>query len=375
MTASHKKNICLITFPIGNAGCIPLNNLVNILKPLSNKFYLITGEEGYELYKNKTIQTYEVNHNHYNNPILRIFTYIYTQIQITIHLIKIFQHINTVIFFIGGETLTIPMFFSKLFQKKIILVFPGSAVETLNSKKDSFYIYASFLSKINCFLSDKIILYSSSLIKTWNLEKYKKKISIAYEHSINLNKFKIRKPIDERKDLIGYVGRLSHEKGVMNFVKATIEINKYYTNANFLIIGDGNLRSEIQNYIKEKKFSEKYSILGWIPHEELVNYLNKIKILVIPSFTEGLPNIMLEAMACGTPVIANTVGSIPDVIKNGQNGYLIENNHPSSIVEAVIKAINNSEILKISLEGKKTVEENYDYEKVVEKWQKILNQL
>jgi glycosyltransferase involved in cell wall biosynthesis len=98
---------------------------------------------------------------------------------------------------------------------------------------------------------------------------------------------------------------------------------------------------------------------GWISHDDLPGYLNQLRLLVLPSYTEGLPNIMLEAMACGTPVLATPVGAIPDVIIDGKTGFIMENNSPECIAENVIRALNSPDLERIAENGRRFVEENF----------------
>ena len=89
----------------------------------------------------------------------------------------------------------------------------------------------------------------------------------------------------------------------------------------------------------KENLNNKVELTGWIPHDELPDYSNMLKLIVLPSYTEGLPNIMLEVMACGTPVLATPVGAIPDVINDGENRFLMENNSQECIAENVITSI------------------------------------
>ena len=105
------------------------------------------------------------------------------------------------------------------------------------------------------------------------------------------------------------------------------------------------------------------------------DYLNELKLLVLPSYTEGLPNIMLEAMACGTPVLATPVGAIPDVIKDGETGFIMENNSPERIAENVIRALNDSNLDIIVKNARELVEKDFTYEAAVERYRKILGSI
>lgn len=94
----------------------------------------------------------------------------------------------------------------------------------------------------------------------------------------------------------------------------------------------------------------------------------------MPSYTEGIPNIMLEAMACGTPVLATPVGAIPDIIKDGQTGFLLENNSPECIAETVLKVLDmpDDKLEKVSDNACALVEKKFTFEAAVERWSGII---
>ena len=99
------------------------------------------------------------------------------------------------------------------------------------------------------------------------------------------------------------------------------------------------------------------------------------RLLVLPSYIEGLPNIMLEAMGCGTPVLATPVGVIPDVIIDRKTGFIMENNAPECIAENVRRALDSPDLERIAEEGRRFVEEYYTFERTVENWKSILQSI
>jgi glycosyltransferase involved in cell wall biosynthesis len=118
------------------------------------------------------------------------------------------------------------------------------------------------------------------------------------------------------------------------------------------------------------------TFLKWLPHHKLPLLLNKLRLLVLPSVTEGLPNVVLEAMACGTPVLATPVGAIPDIIKEGESGFLLKSNDPKHIAERIIELLNKPDLLeKVSVNAYNYVRENFSFEKTLDAWRKILSEL
>lgn len=84
---------------------------------------------------------------------------------------------------------------------------------------------------------------------------------------------------------------------------------------------------------------------------------------------------MLEAMACGTPVLATPVGAVPDVIIEGKTGFIMENNSPECIAENVVRALEHPDLERIAEGGRGFVEENFTFEHVVERWKEVLGQI
>lgn len=372
----RKLIVGIITEPISKSGCIPLSNLIDIIYPISDHSYLITGNEGYTLFKDdhRLYYVYGIKHKGGSNIFTRIIRYMYTQMRISYALVKFFN-VDVWILFIGGESLLLPMFVAKCLRKKVVLLLAGFPAKGRHVQKDPLSKLLEILSKINMFLSNGIVLYSKRIMIERDLKRHGNKCFVAHEHILDLNEFKLDKNIYERNNIIGYIGSLSELKGILNFTEAIPEIISKIDNSEFMIVGDGPLKDSLSTRIKNMGLSNKVKLCGWQPHDLLPSYMNELKILVLPSYTEGLPNIILEAMACGTPVLATPVGAIPDIIKDGETGFLMENNSPKCIAKNIIRALEYQDIGYVIQRGHDLIEREFTYEKAVKRWKNILEEI
>lgn len=183
----------------------------------------------------------------------------------------------------------------------------------------------------------------------------------------------MEKPLTERDNLVGYIGRLSQEKGILNFMEAIPKVVETRDEATFLIVGDGQLRPQVEEYAN--KLSNKVRFVGWIPHDKLPGYLNELRLLVVPSYTETGPYVTFEAMACGTPVLGTPVGLMADMLSDGENGFIMEDNSPECIAANVIRAMNNPNLEQIARNAHTLVEREFTHEAAVERYRRILENL
>jgi glycosyltransferase involved in cell wall biosynthesis len=111
-----------------------------------------------------------------------------------------------------------------------------------------------------------------------------------------------------------------------------------------MIIGDGHLYKQVRKYISDNKLENVVVLLDWIPDDKLPEYYNELKLLVIPSYINGLPYSMLEAMACGKLILATPVGVIPDVIKEGITSFIVQENAPQGITKNILTILENNSL-------------------------------
>lgn len=371
---SKKLNIGVITFPIDlKANMIPFKNFLKIISSISDRTLVITGNEGSNISENKNMQIYLVNYKMGRNFFSRITYHLYAQLKILYQFLKIFKQANIWILPINGESLLPVILVGRFIGKKMILTLPNYTPIIERENDDYLGIFMVFLAKASYFFANYLIIYSKILIKDWDLQKYEKKIFIASEHLINFDEFKVMKNYNEKSNIIGFVGRLDEEKGVINFVKAISQIHE--DNLFIEIVGDGKLRKYINNYIIENNLNDRVIVSGWVSHEELPAVLNNFKLLVLPSYTEGLPNILLEAMACGTPVLTTPVGIINDIIVDLETGFIMENNDPLCIAENIDRALNFQNHDQIIKNGIRLVRDRFELVNAKKKYELILKKV
>jgi len=124
-----------------------------------------------------------------------------------------------------------------------------------------------------------------------------------------------------------FVGNLLDIKGVDHLLSAwQTLISKYELSfeIELIIIGDGPQWEKLQKQAQEFGISNSVKFLGTKPHSEIADWMRSSDCLCLPSHSEGMPNVVLEALACGIPVVATNVGEIPFLIKNNINGFIVK---------------------------------------------------
>ena len=124
-----------------------------------------------------------------------------------------------------------------------------------------------------------------------------------------------------RTHLIGAAGRLSPEKGFDVLVAAAERVMREQPSVGFVLFGEGPERARLQQRINAAGLGQNFIIAGF--RADLDRFLPHFDLLVLPSYTEGLPNVVLEAFGAGVPVVATSVGGTPEVIEDGVSGYLV----------------------------------------------------
>ncbi len=234
----------------------------------------------------------------------------------------------------------------------------------------------SRLLELTCYrLAHQINVQSRSAVSFLGLQRFRHKVVVNGAVCIDTRLFSPQKPLEARSLTVGYVGRLAWEKGVMNLVQSIPRVLSRMPGATFHIIGEGNLRPELEKQVARLGVEDKVKFTDWVSHEELPEVLNDLKLLVLPSYTEGLPSSAQEAMSCGTPVLATSVGGIPDLIQDGATGFLMPDNSPETVGQNIIRALGSPALTQIACQGRELIIENYTLPALIEKSKQALQEL
>ncbi len=169
-----------------------------------------------------------------------------------------------------------------------------------------------------------------------------------------------------------FVGRLVYQKGLDILFDALIKIkdkNLWYLN----IVGDGPLKKELIKKAKQLHLDKNIHFHGWKNREQLLRFYKNNDIFLLPSRDEGMPNVMLEAMASGLAIIGTKVSGLEEVIINDNNGLLVEKENPHELYEAIDSLIRNKNIVsELGNNASSFVKKNYSWRSVAQSYMYLL---
>jgi colanic acid/amylovoran biosynthesis glycosyltransferase len=147
------------------------------------------------------------------------------------------------------------------------------------------------------------------------------------------------------------VGRFCEQKGQLLLLEAVRQLKLQNIDIKLLLIGDGPLRAQLEELINEFQLEHQVKLVGWASNKTVQEYILASRCLVLPSFAEGLPVVLMESLALGRPVISTTIAGIPELITTNREGWLIQ---PGSIehLSQALKTVLNTEISTLDAMGK-----------------------
>lgn len=174
------------------------------------------------------------------------------------------------------------------------------------------------------------------------------------------------------------VGRLVYKKGFEFLIRALGELRSTAPNARLVLAGDGDLRGELETRAVELGLSTSVAFAGMVPRDEIASFFAASDIVAVPSVrdeagnVDGLPNVALEAMAAGKPLVASSVAGLPQVVKDGVNGILVEEKNPEKLAAAILTLARNADLRRsYGSAGRAQVREALNWDNVAREFVRV----
>lgn len=215
--------------------------------------------------------------------------------------------------------------------------------------------------KLSARLCTRIIVTSRDMRQWWQKTGAEPSRMVLIPTGVDTQRFY---PVPQARRLLGlpedepivlYVGRLSHEKGVHVLVEALQRASKHISGLRLVLVGEGPFRVHLLRLVQQLGMDQNVVFRGWVEQQDLPVYYSAADVTVLPSFSEGLPRTMLEAMACGSPFLGTRITGIVDHVQDGETGFLVS---PGDVEELAAKLL---DILKNKGQAKDVGRRARDY--------------
>lgn len=195
-----------------------------------------------------------------------------------------------------------------------------------------------------------------------------------YARSAATDQAKVKLGFPESGFLIGAVGRLEPEKGFDYLLRSTAELVRRDLDVQLVIVGEGSDRARLQSLAAELGISTRIRLPGW--QSDVRGYFEAMDLFALSSFREGLPNVLLEAMALEVPCVATRVNGIPRLIQDGRNGLLVPAGDVTALTNAMQLLVTNADLRQVfRTAGRKTVETRFSFPSRMKKLHAIYDQI
>jgi glycosyltransferase involved in cell wall biosynthesis len=162
---------------------------------------------------------------------------------------------------------------------------------------------------------------------------------------------------------IACVGRLIFNKGPQFLIEAAPEVLQAHPEAEFVLVGDGPLRARLEERARELRIGHRVDFLG--SRSDVAAILQGCDVLVRPSLLEGMPLAVLEAMACGLPVVATPVAGTSELVRDGENGLLVRPADPGALAGAILRLMEDEPLREAQgRRGRRLVERGHSWDAV-----------
>jgi glycosyltransferase involved in cell wall biosynthesis len=178
----------------------------------------------------------------------------------------------------------------------------------------------------------------------------------------------------EGKENLLYVGRLSASKGLPILLESLVILKTSHPNLTLTVVGDGEDRAAIESMVVELGLPKNVKFVGYQSQAEVRQHLQQSDVFVLPSFAEGIPVVLMEAMAAGLPVVATQIAGVSELVADGISGYLVPPGEPNLLAERLEKLLGDSQLReRLGKAGRAKVERDFNLSQEVARLHNLMS--
>lgn len=270
----------------------------------------------------------------------------------------------------------VSMLLKNKFQIPYIVSLRGSDVPGYS---DRFSLIYGFLKPIvkRIWSKSSVVVSNSEGLKELALETNKKqKIGVIY-NGIDIQNFKPNPEIrpDDKFIITAGASRITKRKGLDYLIFALSKLIPKYPQIFFRVLGDGNEKENLEKLSKNLGIENNIEFVGRVPRENTSPYYQEASLFVLPSLNEGMSNAMLEALASGLPIVATDTGGTKELVKNGENGFIINMSDADDIAEKIEKLMSDDKLRIKMGENSRKAAENLSWGKVATEYKGLYDKI
>jgi len=268
--------------------------------------------------------------------------------------------------------ITIP--FLKFLKKKVISKISSAK---LGIEAGSFYGRYGFLGKIFIHILrnvDAFVAISEEIKDGLLTDGYEQSRIYRIPNFVDISIFYPERKKETTDKTVIFAGALDKRKGADILLEAWKDVSKTFSHGYLIILGNGHMKASLKMKAEDLGISNRVTFAGQV--NNIPDYFRKADLYVLPSLQEGLPNSLLEAMACGLPVITSRIGGVVDIVEDGKSGILVEPGDISGLASAMVRLLKDAESRqRLGAEARKRIVEGFLIDRIADEYIKLYKKL
>jgi len=377
MAGSELPDVCVVTHPLSDAGENAARSLLEVLAAVTGVVLVTADLPADSEIRNRHDLVELTERGVGDSVVVAAVRFVLNQLRMCR---VVAGRDEDIVLFYGATAYLLPVVVARLLGKRVLVEPRGDVPRTLRiqwerrmpgSPARLLAGSVRWLERAGFAVAHGVVTYTPSMARQLGLDPDAPSVYPTGARYVDTDAFDVHVPYEQRDRRVGFLGRLDEEKNVRELARAA---GGLAGDVAFTFVGDGELREWLERRLADDVAADRVELRGWVDHDEVPAELNRLRLVVLVSEpTEGLPTAILEALACGTPVLATPVSGVPDVVRDGETGFLLERTDPEAIEAQIRTVLDREDLPEVSAAGRELVEDEYSFEAARERYRDVLS--